>query len=172
MLQSRTLDVFNIQAIFHYYQPNTAARELETGHVGTGIISPNSISLAPFSDQIDRSLRALRDLWKSNVVEKPLPGAMPLAPLIDAASLPIPPEYTVKLPLAERFKRDSTYAVAYIEQPNDASFQDVIEALMPFKRLRETVRNIQDQLIVPLHSVQIGVTNTGLKMAPVPVRLH
>ncbi len=97
---------------------------------------------------------------------------MPLAPLIDAASLPIPPEYTVKLPLAERFKRDSTYAVAYIEQPNDASFQDVIEALMPFKRLRETVRNIQDQLIVPLHSVQIGVTNTGLKMAPVPVRLH
>ncbi len=74
MLQSRTLDVFNIQAIFHYYQPNTAARELETGHVGTGIISPNSISLAPFSDQIDRSLRALRDCGKATSLKNPCPA--------------------------------------------------------------------------------------------------
>lgn len=156
---------FDVTAIIYYYQPTSTEMLAATGREGTNVVNPNFLTLQRAGEHIDpASERAIREVWgfasqmhlKMESMKKVTPGDQALPFLIAAARHGVPSEYDVRLPIPDRFKKDPTYYRAYIEQPNDASFVSVLKALVPFTTLRSTLLDMQDRLVVPLHSVRIG----------------
>lgn len=180
MLQSAKA-AFDVTTIVHFYQPNTPERLLETGREGTPLVSPNFIVLQKAAQVMDDfGASNIRKIWSyvtsaktKNNPSTATPGDHILPTLIAAAETGVPSEYELALPLPERFKKDPTYFQAQIQQPNDASFTTVIKLLIPFVGIRESLLRIQDELIVPLHSIKLGFVASDMAFrAAAPVGLR
>lgn len=166
---------FDVTAIVHFYQPNTAERAKETGRDGTAVISPNFVLLQKQAQWMDdRSESNIRKLWsyvtrtRIKDDEQRSVGDNILPVLIAAAQHGVPSEYEVNLPLPDKFKKDPTYYPVQIAQPNDISFSTVVQLLIPFQGMRDMILNVQEQLIVPLASVKLGFVASEGALACAP----